>query len=406
MFKNILLLAVLAIATAQSSCSLATSPNLCEKQGKQCKWCGDDADVGFCAAFSVPCGINSSATSPTIYAMARVSSVSGGFGLYTVDPSVGEMVLLSSDNIRTELMGTTSGVAALHGDTYYYYGQSQSSTTSVEGKLGLGPPNVLVALSTIDASQTCSVDLSKSIANVGFIGAGVTVNFNSAGNNIMISGPTANGDRTSNSTLPHAMITADLTDCTITTSDMTYGNGGNLPIWHSSAMDKNGVLYTTLEADDTTTGVEIVDATGASSAKYMQFKGSASFWGVEINEEADGPVVVGIAQSTTTGLLSLTRVTGANSASPKWSEIDVKDPKTGKCSYNQLWGNDGSVNAFDATNGVMYVLACKAPAQLHGYTLVGVDVTNGNIVSAVELSGAVIDKYGAAAIAHMEISMN
>ena len=69
-----------------------------------------------------------------------------------------------------------------------------------------------------------------------------------------------------------------------------------------------------------------------------------------------------------------------------------------------MWKCGEMTASFDKGAGVIYVIACDAPAQRNGFILVGNNVTNGHIISQVTLSGAPITNYGGAAIAHMEIS--
>ena len=311
-----------------------------------------------------------------------------------------QLVSVSSVNGTLRKIGGGHTPIAAVGDlrvvrrgVYYYLG---------DGLNGAG--TVLVGLALDSGAQVCAQSVDKEISELGEVGGAQSLTYDDLSDELILSGiPNATG--------PHLLLRLKLKqEYKVTLDSMancgdvslfgSFEYSGNLPMAHGTTLDAQGQrLITTLSTGKESFAIGLVDvsATGpspsAGSRLYKTFPmaGSDVLWSPSLISPS---VIAGPAEDE--GRLdwrslrlpkheSGTVRRGSDGSSAGWSSAPLKFaiPRNKSETFQTLWGNLGSVRAFDG--GMLYVLLAHGRSEkLH---LCGIDVQQGAVVSAAQLNG-------------------
>tara|TARA_B110000208_G_scaffold188398_1_gene248016 strand:- start:520 stop:1482 length:963 start_codon:yes stop_codon:yes gene_type:complete len=272
-----------------------------------------------------------------------------------------------------------------HSRTYYFLGGGWNSSATF-----------LVGLSLDNGEERCNIELPH-IGEYGIVGGGQSLSLDAnAGqhpNRLIITGLAAADG-------PHVVLTADIIDgngaaCGLGpfTKLGTFPYSGNLPVAHSSELDSTGTtLYTNVATDEHTFGIGVVDVSPRKKAANASLlrkvidmdNGVRSMWGMSWVSTLQQLVSVQHnseeGSSRRNGDLDWRSLDPL--ASPEvWTSTPLRNPKfNATLNFTALWGNLGSVRAYDSSMGLLYVLiAVDRQEKIH---IGAVDVAAGALVAA------------------------
>jgi len=272
-----------------------------------------------------------------------------------------------------------------HSRTYYFLGGGWNSSATF-----------LVGLSLDNGEERCNIELPH-IGEYGIVGGGQSLSLDAnAGqhpNRLIITGLAAADG-------PHVVLTADIIDgngaaCGLGpfTKLGTFPYSGNLPVAHSSELDSTGTtLYTNVATDEHTFGIGVVDVSPRKKAANASLlrkvidmdNGVRSMWGMSWVSTLKQLVSVQHnseeGSSRRNGDLDWRSLDPL--ASPEvWTSTPLRNPKfNATLNFTALWGNLGSVRAYDSSMGLLYVLiAVDRQEKIH---IGAVDVAAGALVAA------------------------
>ena len=179
----------------------------------------------------------------------------------------------------------------------------------------------------------------------------------------------------------------------------TFPYSGSVPVAHSSELDAAGTtLYTNLATDENSYGIGVVDVTpqptAGSTSESMRQAGSLlkkvipmdtgvqSMWGMSWRNASQR--LVSVQHSThgsyRNGELDW-RTLDPNADPAVWSSIPLGNPAyNATLNYTAVWGNLGSVRAYDHSAGLLYVLvAVNRQEKIH---IGAVNVATGAITAS------------------------
>lgn len=273
--------------------------------------------------------------------------------------------------------------------TYFYLGGGWNSSQTF-----------LVGLSLDTGEERCSVEL-PSIGEYGIVGGGQSLSHDTVGNRLIVTGlATADG--------PHVVLAAALGGrgagnagsegaCGLGPFEKlgTFPYSGSVPVAHSSELDAaSQLLYTNIATEENAYGIGVVDvsrrgsdpthplaATSLLRKVIPMDNGVRSMWAMSWHRQSNTLVSVqhndqeGSRRNGDLDWRTLDPV-----ASPEvWTSVPLGNPAfNATLNYTAVWGNLGSVRAYD--QGVLYVLvAVNRQEKIHIGT---VDSATGALAAA------------------------
>ena len=335
------------------------------------------------------------APSTAMYGLTRVpnsasctGAPSGCAQLVSVDPNSGMLSAIGHGHQALAALGDLVAIES-HSRTYYFLGGGWNSSATF-----------LVGLSLDNGEERCNIELPH-IGEYGIVGGGQSLSLDAnAGqhpNRLIITGLAAADG-------PHVVLTADIIDgngaaCGLGpfTKLGTFPYSGNLPVAHSSELDSTGTtLYTNVATDEHTFGIGVVDVSPRKKAANASLlrkvidmdNGVRSMWGMSWVSTLQQLVSVQHnseeGSSRRNGDLDWRSLDPL--ASPEvWTSTPLRNPKfNATLNFTALWGNLGSVRAYDqrgaSSMGLLYVLiAVDRQEKIH---IGAVDVAAGALVAA------------------------
>jgi hypothetical protein len=273
-------------------------------------------------------------TDAKLYGLELVHNSPAQPALITIDDTTGNMSYVGDGKGLNELAATGDlrAVDPKRG-IYYFLGDTSAGTT-------------LVGLSLKDGTQTCKKTVPQ-LKEIGFVGFGQSLNYDSKNDRLILSGVTKSGNVTG-----HTVLAASLTSpCGAGFSSLgTFADADFIPMLHSAALDVAGERLFVLVAPTKSPpqAIAIIDLKAGKMTKTDVDEGPAPAdvligmdWDVKTSS------LVGVMPDDKGGLLllSLDPVTG------KWLVKPVVQPDK---PFGLIGGNEGTVNAF--ANGAIYVL--------------------------------------------------
>lgn len=247
-----------------------------------------------------------------------------------------------------------------------------------------GPCNatgtVLLGLSLADGSVTCKADV-PSLAEVGLVGGGQSLSHDAANNRLLLTGPNStDGGASYTHFVLSAPADASSGSCGPFTKLGEFGDANYEPMAHGSELDAAGQrLFITLSTGARTYGMGVVDVrkghpVNLTATFPMGGRSSEYMWGPSF-VRATGRLV-GAASDVSGGIDWRT----LDPASGAWTSAALKYAPGVKARFPGLEGNLGSVRAYDAAAGLLYLLAGRGDPGAPTLEVVQIDVATGTLV--------------------------
>ena len=266
-----------------------------------------------------------------------------------------------------------------------------------------GSGTVLVGISTQSGAQTCLAPVAAIKAEVGVVGGEQSLILDAPRKRLIIVGPAPDADGSGH--YHHAALTAALnhggggTACPGPFEPLTtFGDADYEPIAHGTGFDAKGQrLFVTVSSGAHSYAMAIVDLTkagvsggsgggsggGSAPTKLVPMpNGTSCMWGP--NWEPSASMLYGVgARPDGPGIdwRSLDVAKGVWSSRPLGFAANASAP------FTTLWGNLGSVRAFDAASSSLYILVAKGRSGR--ISVARVDVASGVVTSHAPLHGDV-----------------
>ena len=181
---------------------------------------------------------------------SAIASATGplyGLALHTNGPATFDLIQVGANGntkvigpAHKELYGCGDLVAVANG-MLFYLGDTSSGAT-------------LVALNLTDGTEVCSKPVQ--LAEVGYVGVGQTLDYDSKSDTLILSGITSNKTA-------HAIYRASAASCGPFTLQGTYGVADFLPMLHSSSLDVAGQrLFVLVAPGKQSQAIGVIDLTG------------------------------------------------------------------------------------------------------------------------------------------------
>jgi hypothetical protein len=238
-----------------------------------------------------------------------------------------------------------------------------------------GTGTVLVALSLNDGSEMCKTNLNDRIKTVGIVGGEMSLNI--IQKKVFVTG-------LSSSSGPHVILVSPLSSngCPSFEQIGQFPYSGSLPIAHSSEISASNddlalTLYTTVAMSPHTYGIDMINLENGQLNRSINMVGRNDvLWSPTfVNGKLCGPAEDGF------GNLDWRTVTVTGNAA--WTSAPLK---YANATWNTLWGNLGSIRAYNNKDKMLHVLVSQGKSEkIH---LSSIDVTNGKMnANPVMLNG-------------------
>ena len=309
------------------------------------------------------------AAAPQLYGLTRNrhnctgGAPSGCTQLVRIEPATGALTSVGPPHLPLTAVGDLAAIA----DGVLY--------TLADGLHGSG--TVLFGIDVASGEQTCEAHVLG--AEVGEVGGMQSLHVDAQRRRLVLSGPILNN---ATQHYHHLVVSLSLEAKDVCsgqpTTLATFAYADYEPMAHGAEYDAAGQrLFVTISSDAHAYALAVVDVSGGGAdIQLLPYSGTNTLWGPQ--------------WSATTKLLSGVGVR------PSGPGIDWRtlDPASGawtsqplaNTTFDTLWGNLGSLRAYDAASASLYVLV--AQGQSEQLSLAAVDAT-GTVQSHARLHGDV-----------------
>ena len=303
-----------------------------------------------------------------LYGLAMVRNGPSEVALTKVSDS-GNATIVGPPLMVTDAMGDLTAVD-VKSRVLYYLGDTVQGAT-------------LVGVSLDDGREQCRGLVP--IHEIGYVGIGQSLDWDENDQSLVVTGLWSN-------TTTHVVLrNKGCIGGRLSANDIigSFGDGNYLPMNHASALDSAGQrLFLSVALNKTVSGIGIVDLKKLSMKVIPEDSSQHIMAGMQWDPV--GKRLLGIAPtlSNTPNLFVRTLELTAEGA-PVWKDVVVPHQP-----YQWLYGNSGTVSAFDPQNGFLYILAAKVPSMKPGKApsmppmhLIKIDVHSGRVVASPPTSG-------------------
>ena len=309
-----------------------------------------------------------------LYGLTRVrnspscsGAPSGCTQLVSIDSTTGALKNIGAGHTALAAVGDLAVLDA-HGEIFYYLGDGLNGTGTV-----------LVGISIHSGEATCYAPVAPIHKQVGAVGGEQSLSIDAARHRLLVSGPVPDD---ASGHYHHQVFSAALNGvlCPGPFTPLTaFGYADYEPIAHGTGFDAvGGRLFVAVSTGVQTGAIAVVPISGAPTELVPMHGGTYCMWGP--NWQPRDRLLYGVG-------------TRADGQGIDWRSLDpTKGAWTsrplqfsGNASFSTLWGNLGSVRAFDAATSALYVLMAQGRSEtLH---LARIDTASGTVTSHAALHG-------------------
>jgi len=217
--------------------------------------------------------------------------------------------------------------------------------------------STLVGMSLITGNQTCHGTVP--LKEMGYVGLAQSIDYDTAEGSIILSGLSMDV------TGGHLLLRNKgcVGDCIAKTELIgTFGDAAYVPMLHASAFDPAGQrLFLTVGLTKTTSGLGVIDLKGkpGNMLRVIPEDDEHVLLGMQYDHQTES--LIGIVPNDQTGMAIRSLHLDPETSKATWNTTTLP-----KQDFEWLYGNSGSVSAFDSDNGVLYVLAGARPSPSRG----------------------------------------
>eukprot|EP00944_MAST-04C_sp_MAST-4C-sp1_P006477 g6477.t1 len=301
-----------------------------------------------------------------IYGLALTHNSPAEVSLARLDTGTGNVTTVGAKQSVLDGMGQMSAVDP-DNRILYYLGDTSSGTT-------------LVGLDLENGNLVCKGVVP--LREVGYVGIAQSIDFDSKNKDLVITGLTE-GNRTGHSVLRTSGCKTGSSKIGRLVHVGVFGDASYLPMLHGSCIDaEQQRLFVTIALSKQEVGVGVIDL--KNKKPMLTFPADTmEHYVLGMHYNARSQTVMSVVQNQNGELeLNSLKVEGTK---PTWKSVTLPMQK-----YQWLYGNTGSVSAFNSNEEELYVLAGEKPSgggQLPPMHLICISVTKGEVTNTPLVSG-------------------
>ena len=295
-----------------------------------------------------------------IYGLALTSNSPAEVSLAQLDTGTGNVTTIGPKQNVLDGMGELSTVDP-DNRILYYLGDTSSGAT-------------LVGLDLENGNLLCKGAVP--LREVGYVGIAQSIDFDSKNKDLVITGLTE-GNQTGHSVLRSPGCKKGSRKIGPVVHVGIFGDASYLPMLHGSCIDaEQQRLFVTVALSKQEVGVGVIDLNSKKPMLVLPADKIEHFLlGMHYNVRSQ--TVMSVVQTQNGELeLNTLKVEGTK---PTWKSLTLPTQK-----YQWLYGNTGSVSAFNVDEEEIYVLACEKPSgggELPPMHLICISVPKGEVTN-------------------------